>query len=163
LTCNDFTLTEECIVRGMGGSYTRMSVDSSWRREFIDPVGQVWTPFAFARGDVMFRNPDDTIPDDFINTDEEFVTRGMVGGGLEYRYPFVAHTSWGTHIFEPIAQIILRPNEQQIGNIPNEDAQSLFFDTSTLFAWDKFSGYDRIEGGGRANVGMQYTLSFEGG
>ncbi len=162
LTCGVLD-PDECIVRGMGGTYTRLSVDTSWKREFIDPIGQVWTPFAFARGDVMFRNPDNDIPAAYINTDEEYVTRGMIGGGLEYRYPFVAHSSIGTHILEPIAQIILRPDEQQIGNIPNEDAQSLFFDTSTLFAWDKFSGYDRIEGGGRANVGVQYTLSLANG
>ena len=163
LTCDDFEL-DKCIVPGVAGSYTRLSVDTSWKREFIDPIGQVWTPFAFARGDVMFLNADnsDTLAD-FINTDDEFVTRGMVGAGLEYRYPFVAHNSMGTHIFEPMAQVIIRPNETEIGNIPNEDAQSLFFDTSTLFSWDKFSGFDRIEGGGRANVGAQYTLHFNSG
>lgn len=155
---------ENCFAPGVGGTYSRMSVDGSWRREFIDPIGQVWTPFAFARGDVMFSNPENNENlGGLMNTDGEFVTRGMVGAGLEYRYPFVAESSIGTHILEPIAQIILRPDEQEIGNIPNEDAQSLFFDTSTLFSWDKFSGYDRIEGGGRANVGAQYTVNFNNG
>jgi LPS-assembly protein len=51
----------------------------------------------------------------------------------------------------------VRPNETQIGKFPNEDAQSLVFDDSTLFSVDKFSGWDRVEGGGRANVGFQYT------
>jgi LPS-assembly protein len=163
LDCKDY-ISGECLVPGVGGTYSRMSVDTSWRREFIDPVGQVWTPFAFARGDVMFSNPENNDNlGGLMNTDAEFVTRGMVGAGLEYRYPFVAESSIGTHILEPIAQIILRPDEQEIGNIPNEDAQSLFFDTSTLFSWDKFSGYDRIEGGGRANVGAQYTVNFNNG
>ena len=31
------------------------------------------------------------------------------------------------------------------------------FNTSNLFSVDKFSGYDRVEGGGRANVGVQAT------
>jgi lipopolysaccharide assembly outer membrane protein LptD (OstA) len=35
----------------------------------------------------------------------------------------------------------------------------MVFDTSNLFAVDKFSGYDRIEGGGRANVGVQARRS----
>lgn len=161
LSCKN--LTDDCSVRGMGGTYTRLSVDTSWRREFIDPAGQVWTPFAYVRGDVMYRNPDDTIPSELIDTDEETLGRGMVGVGLEYRYPFVATSSIGTHILEPIAQIIVRPDEQEIRNVPNEDAQSLFFDTSTLFSWDKFSGYDRIEGGTRANVGLQYTLNLNSG
>ncbi len=106
---------------------------------------------------------DDVVPDiyrNLVDSNDDFVLRGMVAAGLEYRYPFVATNSWGTHVLEPIAQIILRPDEQHIGELPNEDAQSVFFDTTTLFHWDKFSGYDRMEGGGRANVGAQYTLNF---
>src|SRR5690606_33626828 len=38
----------ECLIRGMGGNYARMSAQASWKRQFIDPIGQVWTPFAFA-------------------------------------------------------------------------------------------------------------------
>ena len=54
----------------------------------------------------------------------------------------------------------MRPNEQQIGRWPTEDAQSLVFDDSNLFRVDKFSGWDRVEGGGRANYGLQYTAQF---
>jgi len=39
----------------------------------------------------------------------------------------------------------------------------MVFDTSNLFVVDKFSGYDRIEGGGRANVGVQSTTQFDRG
>ena len=56
-------------------------------------------------------------------------------------------------------QIIVRPNESLIGKFPNEDAQSLVFDDTNLFAIDKYSGYDRVEGGTRANVGVQYTAN----
>ncbi len=63
-------------------------------------------------------------------------------------------------IIEPIAQLIVRPNEIVPKLQPNEDAQSLVFDETNLFAWDKYSGYDRIEGGTRLNYGMQYTANF---
>jgi len=46
------------------------------------------------------------------------------------------------------------------------DAQSLVFDASNLFSVDKFSGYDRVEGGGRANVGSnnrRLAISTAGG
>ncbi len=33
--------------------------------------------------------------------------------GLEYRYPFISVHSWGTQTLEPIAQIIVRPNEPE--------------------------------------------------
>ena len=66
-------------------------------------------------------------------------------------------------MIEPIAQIIVRPNETEIGRLPNEDAQTLVFNTANLFALDKFSGYDRIEGGTRANFGFRYSGSFANG
>ncbi len=83
---------------------------------------------------------------------------------MEYRYPFLATTGNVAHIVEPIGQIIARPNS--IGNqqtIPNEDANSLVFDDTLLFDIDKFSGYDRIETGTRANVGVRYTAQFYSG
>ena len=57
----------------------------------------------------------------------------------------------------------MRPNETNIGKLPNEDSQSLIFDDTNLFKIDKFAGWDRIEGGGRANVGIQYTTQFNRG
>src|SRR3954447_11922397 len=39
----------------------------------------------------------------------------------------------------------------------------MVFDASNLFRVDKFSGYDRVEGGGRANVGVQATTQFDRG
>ncbi len=39
----------------------------------------------------------------------------------------------------------------------------MVFDASNLFSVDKFSGYDREEGGGRANVGVQATTQFDRG
>ena len=69
---------------------------------------------------------------------------------------------WGTQTIEPIAQLILRPNETQIGRWPNEDAQSVVFSDSNLFSIDKFSGWDRVEGGGRVNAGFQYTAQVNG-
>ncbi|MCY0152956.1 LPS-assembly protein LptD [Hoeflea alexandrii] len=66
-------------------------------------------------------------------------------------------------MFEPIGQIFVRPNERLVDGLPNEDAQSFVFDTTSLFERDKFSGFDRTEGGTRANVGLRYTGSFDNG
>ena len=83
--------------------------------------------------------------------------------GLEYKYPFINVQPWGTQTITPIAQIIVRPNEPHAGQMPNEDAQSLVFDDLNLFRVNKFSGWDREEGGGRANVGIQATTQFDRG
>jgi LPS-assembly protein len=64
-----------------------------------------------------------------------------------------------------MAQLFVRPNEQFVGglSIPNEDAQSFVFDATTLFERDKFSGYDRMEGGTRANIGLRYSGVYDNG
>lgn len=153
-----------CLLRGVPGNYSRLSADVHWRSRFIDPLGQVFTPFVSMRGDVAQVNVNSDIGvSNFIETGESNLTRTMPTVGVEYRYPFISVHSWGTQTIEPIAQIIARPSETKIGRLPNEDAQSLVFDDSNLFKVDKFSGWDRIEGGGRANAGLQYIAQFNGG
>jgi LPS-assembly protein len=153
-----------CLLRGVPGDFTRGSADTMWRRTITDPIGQLWTPFAFARVDAAAMSVTNAPGvSNFFETGNSNVVRGMAGAGVEYRYPFISAHSWGTQTIEPIAQVIVRPNETGIGRIPNEDAQSLIFSDANLFAIDKFSGYDRVEGGGRANVAVQYTAQFNGG
>jgi LPS-assembly protein len=157
-------LPAQCLLRGMPGTYTRLTAEAQWRRSFTDPVGQIWTPFAILRADAI----DASISNqpgvsNFLPVGDTQALRLMPTVGLEYRYPFINVQPWGSTTIEPIAQIIIRPNETYAGKLPNEDAQSMVFDASNLFAVDKFSGYDRVEGGGRANVGVQSTTQFDRG
>lgn len=153
-----------CIVNGLPGNYARASAELTWRRNIIDDFGQVWTPFAYLKTDAFFNNVDTTgfqneKVTNFIRGNDQVIGRVMPAIGLEYRYPFVADAGrWGTHTITPIGQIIARPSESYRGRLPNEDAHSLVFDDTNLFNWDKFSGYDRVEGGLRANVGLQYNV-----
>ncbi len=175
-------VTGFCLLRGVGGDYTRATLEASWKRKYIDPIGQVFTPFAFARlngewldintsrvytfasafGSSTYFNRSQL---DFLsNKDASFFGAFNPGMGIDYRFPFLAQTSLATMVFEPIGQIVLRPG-QQIGanSLVNLDAQSLVFDDSTLFNWSKYSGYDRFETGTRANYGAQLTASFQDG
>jgi LPS-assembly protein len=153
-----------CLLRGIPGSYARFTAQIDWRRQIIDPFGQVFTPFASLRADAASMSiQNQPGVSNFIATGESTLVRGMPTVGLEYRYPFISVQSWGTQTIEPIAQVIIRPDEPNIGKLPNEDSQSLVFDDSNLFKVDKYSGYDRIEGGGRANAGIQSTTQFNQG
>lgn len=167
-----------CQLRGIGGDTARATAQVSWKRKFIDPIGSVWTPFAFLRAQGSWTSLDlgrnytfgpggstifNSAQSAYFGSQPNFVGSVTPGVGMEWRYPFIAKFGGGAHIFEPIAQIVARPNETRVGSIPNEDAQSLVFDDTNLFEWNKFSGYDRMEGGVRANVGAQYTGSFSNG
>ncbi|WP_315813231.1 LPS-assembly protein LptD [Bradyrhizobium sp. SZCCHNR2028] len=153
-----------CLLRATPGTYTRLTAQAEWRRSFTDPYGQIWTPFAILRADAINANVSNQPGvGNFLQTGDTQALRLMPTVGLEYRYPFINVQPWGTTTIEPIAQVIIRPNETYAGRLPNEDAQSMVFDASNLFSVDKFSGYDRVEGGGRANVGVQATTQFDRG
>jgi LPS-assembly protein len=157
-------MPSQCLLRGMPGTYTRLTAEAQWRKSFTDPYGEIWTPFAILRADAI----DASISNqpgvsNFLPVGDTQALRLMPTVGLEYRYPFINVQPWGTTTIEPMAQVIIRPNETYAGKLPNEDAQSMVFDASNLFSVDKFSGYDRVEGGGRANVGVQATTQFDRG
>src|SRR5258707_10450022 len=157
-------LPSQCLLRGVPGTYTRLTAEAQWRRSFTDSAGQIWTPFASIRADLIDAEiSNQPGVSNFLPTGSTQVARVMPTVGLEYRYPFINVQPWGTTTIEPIAQIIIRPNETYAGKLPNEDAQSLVFDTSNLFSVDKFSGYNRVEVGGRAKVGDRATTQFRRG
>ena len=117
-----------CLLRGIPGFYARTSAEVDWRRTFVTDNGQMITPFFGVRGDAAqldIQNQPGV--SNFINPGESQLARAMPDVGVEYRYPFVDVEPWGTQTIEPIAQLILRPNETEIGKFPNEDAQSVTF------------------------------------
>ncbi len=166
------------------GNYTRWSTEMSWRRTVTDVLGIRWTPMGSLRADVTHVAPRTTVPytasslanpaniflvpvtaavPGIINEAGNTSVQVMPAAGIDVRYPWVGFGSGISHVIEPIAQVLTRPNEQRIGRLPNEDAQSLVFDDTNLFGWNRFSGNDRIEGGTRLNAGVQYSLHAPGG
>lgn len=140
----------------------RVVTEVNWRRRMTDAIGITYTPFAHLRGDLYQLNNyvDPQAPNGVHNTS---VARGIAAGGVTVAYPWVANTDRGSHVVEPIGQIIARQAYIEQDNLPNEDAMSLVFDDTNLFELSKFSGYDRIETGTRANVGVQYTFQANDG
>jgi LPS-assembly protein len=140
----------------------RASADVNWRRKLTDQIGITYTPFANARGDV-FSVKDAIDPVSGLVINDETGSRGVASAGLLVAYPWIANTASASHVIEPIGQIIGRTARVDQRRAPDEDAKSLVFDDTNLFDLDKMSGWDRIETGTRANVGMQYTFQNRSG
>lgn len=135
----------------------RVVTEVKWRRRFTDTLGITYTPFGELRGDayqINYDNPTDASP---VTLDDQFL-RGLATGGATVSYPWVANAGSTSHVIEPIGQIVAHTSHVDQGFLPNEDAKSLIFDDTNLFDSNKFSGYDRMETGVRANVGVQYTF-----
>jgi LPS-assembly protein len=157
-----FNLHARSMTRNDSTDTNRAVLEANWRRQMIDPIGQVWTPFGHVRGDV-FNYADAKDPVTLAPLPSDTVLRGVAATGVLYSYPFVTHTASASHVLAPTAQIIVRQNRGDQRRLPDEDAKSLIFDDTLLFDIDKFSGYDRFETGTRANVGMQYTMQANNG
>ncbi|HEX2843040.1 LPS-assembly protein LptD [Hyphomicrobium sp.] len=137
----------------------RVVTEVKWRRRFTDAVGITYTPFGELRGDIYQINFEDDDPFDAVNSnlDDTFL-RGLATGGVTVAYPWVASLGSTSHVIEPIGQLVAHNASVRQEGLPDEDAKSLIFDDTNLFETSKFSGYDRLETGVRANVGVQYTF-----
>jgi len=78
--------------------------------------------------------------------------------------PFIAQNQLGTHIIEPVLQVVVAPFEGDQSDFPNEDSIDLNFDETILLTGEsRFAGLDRIEGGPRANIGIRYDFEATNG
>lgn len=139
---------------GLAGSYNRLSQQLFWQRQFIGPFGQLVTPFVFGVADLYVLDLD--APPPGVITDS-FAARITGGLGVEWSWPFLITTANSRHVIEPVVQFVTRPSEAMIGALPNEDAQSVIFDTTSLASINRFSGWDRFEGGTRLVLLLRYT------
>lgn len=144
-------------VPGASGTNARFTSEAEWKRSIITPQGLVITPILALRGDAIGVNSNS------IDVTRSEAFRAMATAGMEVRWPILFSSTSSTHIIEPTAQLFVRNNETYAGAIPNEDAQSFVFDATNLFERDKFSGYDRVEGGTRANLGLRYSGNLNNG
>jgi LPS-assembly protein len=154
---------------GASGAYTRASTEIEWQRQIVGPMGQLITPFAYVRADAFaldLNSPSSLVPGpgtEYGLTGDDFAFRAVPAVGFDWSLPVMATTPNSTHVFEPMVQVIARPDASYTGSLPNEDSQSLVFDDATLFDRDKYSGFDLAESGVRANAGIRYRGTFSNG
>jgi LPS-assembly protein len=157
-----FSRSNGSLDRSQLSNINRVAADVRWRRRLTDYLGITYTPEFNLRGDA-YQLSDVIDPVTKQEITDDTLTRGVASASILAAYPWVAHTSNGSHVIEPIGQIIGRTARVDQRRTPDEDARSLIFDDTNLFEIDKFSGWDRIETGTRANVGLQYTFQLNSG
>ena len=142
----------------LGTYQTHAMASAEWKRQMISDGGLVVTPFAQIRSDAEFS---ENVPGSDNNDEPDiYVTPSA---GFDVRMPFIANHGSLQSVLTPVVQMIAAPSEIEDDNNGNEDAITLNFDTTNLFLSDRFTGYDRREGGVRANAGVNYTLLGENG
>ena len=142
---------------GIDGTASRGTFEVQAKRTYDELGGFVFTPSAVLRGDAFFVDGFGGPASEAVQQD--VTARLMPTLGFDLRYPVQVSGETSAHVIEPVAQLFIRPDVDD-PTLPNEDAQSLVFDSTALFSRDKFSGYDRLESGTRANLGLRYSGTF---
>ena len=143
----------------LGTDQSHVTGALGWRRQLTSNAGILVTPFAQLRGDAITA---EDVPGATGSGDPQGYL--LPSAGFDLRWPFIGGQGDAQGVLTPVFQLIAAPDEPRPADVANEDAITLNFDTTNLFLSDRFSGFDRIEGGVRANAGLSYTwLASDGG
>jgi LPS-assembly protein len=149
---------------GYAGTRVHGMAQTSWQNQLI-ANGAVLTPFAGVRLDAAtYDRSSAEVIDTAAQAPDNDVLLGLTPiAALDVRYPLAARSPGITHLVEPIAQIVYRGASSIQPGITNEDSQSVIFDDTNLFSYNRFTGADRQETGLRLNAGGRYLASFDDG
>lgn len=141
------------------------TLEAAWQNQFILPAGVVATPYLGLRLDAGYfeRSDPDLVAPYPTPTSGVSLFEATPIAAMDVRWPLVAASDHGSHVFEPVAQLVYRGSSTTLTGITNDNAQSFVFDDTLLFSYDRFSGSDRQETGLRANIGGRYLANFNDG
>lgn len=136
----------------------RLSGTGRWDLPYTNGLGQQFRFTAEVRADMYVIN------DPERHTDADVDGRAAPSLAVDWSWPFARVTSGGLqHIIEPIASIVVAPDESNPDRIPNEDSIDVQFSDLNLFRHNRSPGFDIWESGTRANYGVRYSLFADSG
>ncbi len=148
LTFDSFGLLRTSNQDVVGRDEARASIRFDWRRSWVIGPGVVVSALARTTSDLYAIAQDSQVPGTVVRT--------IPVGAVELRWPLVkAERGGGSQVLEPIVQLIDSP--RSVPSVPNEDSTQLAFDAGNLWSLNRYPGYDGIEYGPRANVGLRWT------
>lgn len=160
-----FDTTDFNVIRGIGTDTRRLAAHVAWSRPFSGLLGEQYELTAEVTGaayNATFLNDQPN----FGIAEDSSTWHAEPQVALKMHWPFIRDAgSLGTQLVEPIVQVIAGPNtgDSLRDRLPNEDSLDYEFTDSTLFSRNRFGGYDRFDGGLRANFGLHGTWTFKGG
>ncbi len=154
----NFDANTMILARRKGPQSRRLSLDGGWSVPYIAPGGHVFEAAFNLRGDAYsVQDVPQTGSPDFDGTYGRIIPEAS----LNWSYPLINEYEPGRSLLiEPIAGLIVSPNDLNSGKVPNEDSQVLEFSDTNVFDNNRYPGYDLVETGPRINYGMQGQWEF---
>jgi len=146
-----------------GPETRRMNLSAGWQRQFISDTGLVATIDGMARADGYWA---DHVIDP--NGSGQIFNKVLIGRQFEQAsitagYPLARHGDGYQQTLEPLVMLTAAPQVKLDPRQPIEDSLDVQFDETNLFASNRFTGEDLIEGGNRATYGLRHSLVADSG
>lgn len=123
----------------------RAVLKSGWQRRFVSDIGFVSTLDLNVRGDVYKVADRDIADQNLGRSTGSSAVRGFTSAHMKTGYPVAKDLGDGQIVLEPLVSITAGSNLNDNNDIPNEDSQDVFLDSTNIFNANRFPGYDRIE------------------
>ncbi len=151
------------LTRIEGVDSRRLSLLGGWHLPFTGRNGDIFEISATSQADlyVVSDVPDPSAPPG--STFNGVTGRFFPQVKFLWRYPLVRAYKTQRQLVEPTAAIVAGPNGSNPDTIPNEDSQSLEFDDTNLFAFNRFPGVDQVDSGQRVDYGLNMGIYGENG
>lgn len=161
---NTLDVNMAMLTRDLGADTKRVSVKPSWNLPYVAPMGDIYKLSA-SMGLDFFHSQSLAAPTarERDGTYDGAALRANPELSLDWRWPLARRTGTVTEILEPIGQVIVSPYGGNSWKMANEDSQDLDFNDTNLFSANRYTGYDRVEGGPRTNYGVKWGVYGDGG
>ncbi len=140
----------------------RLSIRPAWHLSYIAPKGDVYKLSA-GLGVDLFHAINQPAPAAHGNAYNGAAFRIRPQVTLDWRWPFAKRHGGITEVIEPIAQATISPYGGNSYKMANEDSQDFDFSNANLFSANRFTGFDKVESGPRANYGLKWGVYGEHG
>jgi LPS-assembly protein len=156
----EFDANTASIYRQSGVRTQRGSAIGGWTLPYTTRTGEIYTLSATVQTDIFHTtNIDNRNGGGYRPTEDGVQSRVLPQLGVSWRYPLVRSNGAARLLVEPVAGAFAAPNLGDQRNLPNEDSLGLTFDDTNILRPNRFTGYDRAEGGMRTIYGLNSEYS----
>lgn len=148
------TLSTAAITRNDGADSRRLSGQWGWHLPYVAPTGEIYRLDVNLRGDAY--SVEDVRQPGTDSTYSGATGRLVPEVALTWSLPLERDHGTFQEVIEPIVMGVVSPRARNTFKIPNEDSLDFEFDDTNLFSTNRFTGWDRVEGGARVNYGLRW-------
>jgi len=142
------------LTREKGTNMRRLAAEGGWTVPYTSPFGDTYTFTALLRSSLY--NIDNFAPTSGARKINTTTGRLFPQMGLDWKYPLINDSPSFPLLIEPNVGFVAGTAGGNPIKIPNEDSRDFELDETNLFSMDRFSGWDRIDSGQRANYGVKF-------